>query len=71
VSHEHTANGSTTMTTAGERKMTETPSFMPQEVAYRFPGKAWKRRTIRTQKAFDGFLAKLDGDAEVHTRDAD
>jgi hypothetical protein len=79
----HTANGGTTMTNIDaaimklrkaqrdQLKATETPAFMAQEIAYRFPGEAWKRRTIRTQKAFDIFLAKLDGDAEVHTRDAD
>jgi hypothetical protein len=60
------------MTNDQQRAKTETPRFMAQEVAYRVPGKAWKRKTIRTEKAFDAFVAKCDEDgAEVHTRDAE
>jgi len=49
--------------------MKTTETFRPIEVAYRVPGKPWRRTVCRTQKALDKLLARLDSDAEVHTRD--
>lgn len=37
-------------------------TFAPVEVAYRVPGKAPRRRVLKTQRAMDAFLAKLSDD---------
>jgi hypothetical protein len=47
------------------------PRFAAQEVAYRLPGKGWKRSVCRTQAALDRLLAKLGGRAELRFRNAD
>lgn len=48
------------------------PAFKPQEVAYRARGLAWKRKTLKTQRAFDKFMDKAVEDGlEVMTRDAE
>lgn len=45
--------------------------FTAQEVAY-FTGSAWKRRVIKTEKAFDKFCDKMEEDGrEWHCRNAE
>jgi hypothetical protein len=45
------------------------PKFAPIELAYRLPGKGWKRTVIRSQRALDRKLFDLsDKGAETHTR---
>lgn len=47
----------------------EVAVFTPTEIAYRVPGRTWKRRTFKTAKAMDHFLVKLEDEAaEFRTR---
>ncbi len=49
-----------------------TEEFVPQEIAHRQLGGTWKRRTLKTEAAFDRFIDKLNDDAaEWYNRDAD
>jgi len=45
------------------------------EMAYRVPGKEWKRRTFKTQAALEKAVDKLvdtwGSHVEIHTRDAE
>lgn len=47
--------------------------FKPIEVAYREPGKAWKRKVAKTETAFSKLIEKLldAGDVEILTREAE
>lgn len=52
--------------------MNNAPCFTPQEVAYRQPGKSWKRRVAATEAALDKLISRLiDQGAEILTRDAE
>lgn len=45
--------------------------FVPQEVAYRYPGKEWKRTVVKTQSAFDKLVERVEeGGGELLTRNA-
>jgi hypothetical protein len=58
-----------------ETGATQTEPFVPQEIAFRkwsrgAPG-AWKRKVIKTEKAFDAFIERLQsGDYDIECRDA-
>lgn len=62
--------------------MAKDEEFVPQEIAYRRPGAfmrtstsdaGWRRKTVRTQRAMDRLLAKLEeqGVTEIRTRNAE
>lgn len=55
--------------------MDKTPSeFKPQEVAYhlRGSGKGWVRKVVKTERAFDKLIDKLNEQgAEILVRDAE
>lgn len=42
--------------------------FKPTEVAYLTPGKGWKKKVCKTQKALDKFLESLDSDVQCEFR---
>lgn len=49
-----------------------TIKFVPQEIAYRLPGKEWKRTVKKTSFAFNRTIAQLqEAGAEIQTRNAD
>jgi hypothetical protein len=61
--------------TPNESSPAQAEPFVPQEIAFRkwsrgAPG-AWKRKVIKTEKAFDAFIARLQsGDYDIEVRDA-
>lgn len=51
---------------------TDTAEFIPQEIAYRLPGREWARKVCKTERSFDKAIEKLiDRGAEIRTRNAD
>ena len=56
------------MTNPSSSSPSESP-FLPTEVAFRKIGKTWQRKVVKTEKALDALLAKLEAEgAEVLTR---
>lgn len=46
--------------------------FKAQEVAFRQPGRTWKRRVVKTASAFDALVARLvEQGAQIEVRDAE
>ena len=52
-------------------KKTAKPKFVAVELAYRLPGKGWKRTIVRSRAALDRKLFDFsEKGAETHTRTA-
>jgi hypothetical protein len=45
-------------------------SEQPVEVAYRFPGVSWKRKTFASNEQFQRWVSRQDDDIEVRFREA-